>query len=77
MRVSESVFSPPASLETQRAQRRISFFIAAERTAMKNHTAAEAAVTKTHAKKYIEFGRRFELSHPPHEDGFCFSASQR
>ncbi len=78
MRVSESVFSPPASLETQSSQRRISFFIAAERTAMKNHSAAEAAVTKPHAKKNIAFGCQFELNHPPQVDSwFSFAGNSR
>jgi len=53
------IVSPPASLEAQRTLRRISFFIAAERTAMKNHSAAEAAVAKAHAKAMIEYGILF------------------
>ena len=43
--------SPPASLEAQRTRRRFSFFIAAERAAMKNHSAAEAAAAKAHNKQ--------------------------
>jgi len=43
--------SPPASLEAQRTRRRTSFSIAAERAAMENHSAAEAAAVKAHAQK--------------------------
>jgi hypothetical protein len=57
--------SPPASLESQRALRRISFFIAVEMTAMKNHSAAEAAVTRVHINASLKFGRQFEPIHPP------------
>jgi hypothetical protein len=32
----------------------MSFFIAAERAAMKNHSAAEAAAAKAHAKAIME-----------------------
>jgi len=43
--------SPPASLEAQGTRRRISFFIAAERAAMKNHSAAKAAAAKAYARQ--------------------------
>ncbi len=43
---------------------------------MKNHSAAEAAVTKTYTKMNIEFGRRFELNHPPQVDSwFSFAGT--
>ena len=43
---------------------------------MKNHSAAEAAVVNTHAKTIIEFGRQFELNHPPQVDGkFSFAGT--
>jgi hypothetical protein len=38
-------------LEAQRTRRRISFFIAAERAAMKNLSAAETAAAKAHNKQ--------------------------
>ncbi len=32
---------------------------------MKNHSAAEAAVAKSHINASLEFGRQFDLNHPP------------
>jgi hypothetical protein len=43
--------SPHASLEAQRTRRKISFFIAVERAAMKNHSTVEAAAAKAHNKQ--------------------------
>jgi hypothetical protein len=48
--------SPPASLEAQRPQRRMFFFIAAEREAMKNHSAVEDRAVKIYNKASIEKG---------------------
>jgi hypothetical protein len=39
-----------ASLEAQRTRRRISFFIAAERAAMKNHYTVEVVAAKAQNK---------------------------
>jgi len=64
-----------ASLEPQRTLRSLSFFIAAERAAMKKHSAAESAAARAHAKQ-CSIGQRFEETHRPQVTGFCFSASQ-
>jgi len=54
----------------------MSFFIAAERTAMKNHSVPLiAGGLKAHAKAIMEMGHRFELTHRLQVNGFCFSAS--
>jgi hypothetical protein len=43
---------------------------------MKNHSAAEAAVAKAHAKAIIEFGHQYEYNHPPQVDGwFSFAGT--
>ena len=50
------VFLSPAPVGRLSTLRRISFFIAAERAAMKNHSAAKAAVAYAYRRTIIKLG---------------------
>jgi hypothetical protein len=68
--------SPAASLEAQRTRRTISFFIAAERAAMKNTRQLKLRLQKPTISNF-RIRERFDETHSPQVYGFCFSASQR